>query len=800
MKITLYSALFLLFVSQNIFAQHVLKTQAAPQAADVVVKNQFIEAIVGANDGLITVLPIGADPGPSGPCTNGGRLGLDAQLSFYKHSYFTCKIGTLYYTNNDLITNVAPNAHSNLNSYGVTSYISDVTGNKIDTIRTIWAANKQSGVQITQDIFCIPFTKSGQVVFSWKFTNTTVVSVPVACQYLNDIDIGDPCDKRNANAPDGPKILTQYQYDSNWTQFPNTTVNAIPPFYIGFNIALPGGPAFNPGLNAMGYLTSGPPLNVITPVQYTNGDWGIMATSHTAAIFGPSPSAQPYNSGFGIGSDNAILLVFPTVSIAPGETVEVGRTSYGTGEYERCIGNLFSIVFYPHHLVWTKDPHTPPGSYSPNPIHVEKFVVDPGPPQNENPAANTKVTLNVSKGLTISDNTGKTFFGSSQTYPVTKSINPGGVGYFDWWVFANPLEFCIGPSMDTLTFTATCSFCPPAFNDQIGSLGSDECQLLIEQDCAEADVDAPLFSDTDFNCHSVRITVGDIRATDRGLASITWAPTPSSRANFVTDSSKFSITVTPAVTPCNTDIINHIVTISKINAADSLLAGSFDFTFVDCIGNTSTHTVSLGSCTVNAQDVLAPQFENIAGTTPFQKLVTVHDNRSGDWGLKNISWTPLSGTDSTKFTVSYTPALGACDTDKTVHTVTINQADSTIGGCYRFAFQDCAGNNSFDTVCLAAHKAASGVRSCSYEFSFAANHPNPFSTVTTFDYTIADHSAVKLSLFDELGREVAIVLDEFEASGSYRINFDGTRLPEGNYIARLVSGGSVLSQKIVIER
>jgi hypothetical protein len=684
------------------------KVQVAPLASDVVVKNQFIEAIVGANDGLVTVLPLGPDPGPTGPCSNGGRLGLDAQLSFYKHSYFTCKIGTLYYTNNDLITNVAPNAHSNLNSYGVTSYISDVTGNNIDTVRTIWAANKQSGVQITQDIFCIPFTKSGQVVYSWKFTNTTGVAVPVTCQYLNDIDIGDPCDHRASNAPDGPKVLTQYQYDSNWTQFPNTTINAMPPFYIAFNISLPAAPSFNPGISAMGYLTAGLPLNVITPISYTNGDWGFMGSSPTGSIFGPPAGAPAYNSGFGIGSDNAILMVFAPISVGPGKTVEVGRTSYGTGEYERCIGNLFSIVFYPHHLVWTKDKPTPPGSYSPNPIHIQKFVVDPGPPQNVNPSGNTRITLNVSKDLTLSDSLCKTFYGKSQTNPPTSSpgvyINPGGVAYFDWWACASPAEFCTGAVQDTLTFTAQCSFCPPAFNDQIGNLGSDECQLTLQVDCAELDHDPPTYSDTLADCHSVSINVSDSRTTDRGLASITWVPTPKPPSKFVTDPSKFTITVTPPIAACFTDKVNHLVTITKTNPADSLMIGSFDFTFTDCLGNVSKHTVVIDSCTlVSHPDTLPPVYTQISKSGSYDGSACntrtysfgVFDGRKYDKGMDSII--VISGSDTNmKFTQTTFPKCIPADTAF----FTVSVKDSMFDGSLCVRAFDCAKQANYADTCF----------------------------------------------------------------------------------------------------
>jgi len=72
------------------------------------------------------------------------------------------------------------------------------------------------------------------------------------------------------------------------------------------------------------------------------------------------------------------------------------------------------------------------------------------------------------------------------------------------------------------------------------------------------------------------------------------------------------------------------------------------------------------------------------------------------------------------------------------------------------------------------------------------NYPNPFNPVTTIGYTIAGtgHEAlgtgrVRLSVYDLLGREVAVLVDEERAPGSYKVKFDGTRLSSGVYIYRI---------------
>lgn len=80
------------------------------------------------------------------------------------------------------------------------------------------------------------------------------------------------------------------------------------------------------------------------------------------------------------------------------------------------------------------------------------------------------------------------------------------------------------------------------------------------------------------------------------------------------------------------------------------------------------------------------------------------------------------------------------------------------------------------------------------------NHPNPFSHITSFTYNVAEQGMVKLSLFDELGKEVARIVGGEKAQGSYIVDFDGSKLPAGNYIIRLQIGEKVASRKVVIER
>ncbi len=65
------------------------------------------------------------------------------------------------------------------------------------------------------------------------------------------------------------------------------------------------------------------------------------------------------------------------------------------------------------------------------------------------------------------------------------------------------------------------------------------------------------------------------------------------------------------------------------------------------------------------------------------------------------------------------------------------------------------------------------------------NYPNPFNPTTTIKYEMPEAAYVKLIVYDILGREVKILVDEQKDAGSYKVNFDGSNLPSGVYFYRI---------------
>ena len=73
-------------------------------------------------------------------------------------------------------------------------------------------------------------------------------------------------------------------------------------------------------------------------------------------------------------------------------------------------------------------------------------------------------------------------------------------------------------------------------------------------------------------------------------------------------------------------------------------------------------------------------------------------------------------------------------------------------------------------------------------FQLQQNFPNPFNPMTTISYELPIDSHVKLTVFDVLGREVAVLVDAVQVAGNYHMGYDASKLPSGMYFYHLDAG------------
>ena len=68
------------------------------------------------------------------------------------------------------------------------------------------------------------------------------------------------------------------------------------------------------------------------------------------------------------------------------------------------------------------------------------------------------------------------------------------------------------------------------------------------------------------------------------------------------------------------------------------------------------------------------------------------------------------------------------------------------------------------------------------------NYPNPFNPKTSVKWQVASACDVKLVVYDLLGKEVAVLVNERKAPGTYEVSFDGSKLASGMYLCRMTAG------------
>jgi hypothetical protein len=84
------------------------------------------------------------------------------------------------------------------------------------------------------------------------------------------------------------------------------------------------------------------------------------------------------------------------------------------------------------------------------------------------------------------------------------------------------------------------------------------------------------------------------------------------------------------------------------------------------------------------------------------------------------------------------------------------------------------------------------------KYSLGQNYPNPFNPSTKIHYKIAQNEFVNLSVYNVLGKEVAVLVNEIQSQGTYSVVFSADNLPGGVYFYRLETQNFVQTSKMLL--
>jgi hypothetical protein len=83
-------------------------------------------------------------------------------------------------------------------------------------------------------------------------------------------------------------------------------------------------------------------------------------------------------------------------------------------------------------------------------------------------------------------------------------------------------------------------------------------------------------------------------------------------------------------------------------------------------------------------------------------------------------------------------------------------------------------------------------------YSLSQNYPHPFNTSTRFKISIPQEEQVRLTIYDLLGREVAVLVDEVLRPGIREISWDASNVASGIYFYRLETPGGAFTRKMAV--
>ncbi len=86
------------------------------------------------------------------------------------------------------------------------------------------------------------------------------------------------------------------------------------------------------------------------------------------------------------------------------------------------------------------------------------------------------------------------------------------------------------------------------------------------------------------------------------------------------------------------------------------------------------------------------------------------------------------------------------------------------------------------------------------KFALDQNYPNPFNPSTTINFSLPQKDFVSLRIYNLVGEEIKVLLNEEKDAGTYQITFEAINLPSGVYFYQLNTAGFTETKKMILMR
>jgi len=83
-------------------------------------------------------------------------------------------------------------------------------------------------------------------------------------------------------------------------------------------------------------------------------------------------------------------------------------------------------------------------------------------------------------------------------------------------------------------------------------------------------------------------------------------------------------------------------------------------------------------------------------------------------------------------------------------------------------------------------------------FVLYQNYPNPFNPITNISYGLKNTCFVRLVVYDALGKEIYVLVNKRQNTGTYNVEFNALSYPSGMYIYNLYIDGNIAGTRRMI--
>lgn len=83
-------------------------------------------------------------------------------------------------------------------------------------------------------------------------------------------------------------------------------------------------------------------------------------------------------------------------------------------------------------------------------------------------------------------------------------------------------------------------------------------------------------------------------------------------------------------------------------------------------------------------------------------------------------------------------------------------------------------------------------------YTLYQNFPNPFNPETSINYELNKHGRIKLAVYDALGREITVLVNETKTAGKHSVKFNAEGIPSGVYFYRIQTEDFTQTKKMIL--